>query len=115
MKTNTTVKIIAVAVVAAIAVPLSASAGHHSEDIIAGAAIGVIAGALLVSAAEGSCQYAPPPPQYYAYPRPPPQYYAPPPPPQYYGYPPPPPTYYGHRPPPPPQFYGSRSHRHHRY
>ena len=109
MKTSPTAKIIAVALGAAIAVPLTASARHpHGEDVLAGAVIGAIAVAVLASAADGACVVAPapcyappPPPVYYAPPLPPP-----PPPPCYYGYPPPPPApYYRHRPPPPPQYH----------
>ena len=60
MKTNNPAKIIAIAVAVAIAVPLSASARHHdSEDILAGAVIGCIAGVILATAADGECQYAP--------------------------------------------------------
>ena len=106
MKTSISTKIIVAGVVIALAVPLSASARNHdAENILAGVVIGCVAGAVLVSAADGGCVYAappPPPPQYY--------YYAPPPPPQYYGYPQPQPQYYGY-PKPRPQFRDCRPHR----
>ena len=64
MKTNTPIKIIAVAAAAAIAVPLSASARHHdAENILAGVVIGCVAGAVLASAADGGCVYVAPPPR----------------------------------------------------
>lgn len=112
MKTSISSKLVAAGVVAALAVPLSASARHcHSEDIIAGVVIGCVAGAVLASAADGGCVYmAPSPPP----PPPPPQYYAPPPPPQYYVYPSPPPGYYGY-PQPQPRFHACHPRRGLRY
>ena len=106
MKTNPALKIAALAVAAALAVPLAASARnrHHPdpEDVFAGAFIASVVAPLVVGAAVASsvrvesaprvvyCETPPPPPPYYyAYPPPPP-------PPQYYGYPPPP--CYGQRP-----------------
>ena len=101
MKTTLTAKLIAVGAAAALALPLTASARHHrSGDVFAGAVIGVLAGAMIASAADCSTVYvaAPPPP-----PPPPVYYYPPPPPPVYYGHPRP-----YHRPPPPPQYYHHR-------
>ena len=91
MKTNQTLKILAVAVAAAIAVPLTASARNHhpkAEDVFAGVffatvVVPLVAAAVVASSVESTpepeCEYAypPPPPEYYAYPPPPP----PPPPP----------------------------------
>ena len=96
MKTCTTTKLIAVGTAAALALPLTASARHHSSgDVFAGAVIGVIAGAMLANTVNGETVYvAPPPPP-------------PPPPPVYYYYQPvpvPAPTpYYGYYAPPAPQ------------
>ena len=112
MKTNPPTKIIAIALVAALAVPLAASARPRHpdpEDVLAGAFIASVVAPLVIGAAvasnvrieaapAGRC--APPPPQYYAYPPPPP------PPAYYYGYPPPPP--------PPQYYYGNRPMRPHR-
>ena len=99
MKTVTATKLIAVGTAAALALPLTASARHHSSgDVFAGAVIGVIAGAMLANTVNGETVYVapppPPPPVYY--------YYQPvpvPAPTPYYGYyaPPARPEYYDHR------------------
>ena len=108
MKTNIAPKLIALGTAATLALPLTASARHHhSGDVFAGAVIGVIAGAVLASTANGETVYVAPPP-----PPPPPVYYyyqpvpvpAPTP---YYGYyaPPPPPPCQRRRPGPRPDWY----------
>ena len=106
MKTSISAKIVALGVIAALAIPLSASARHaQAGDVFAGVVIGCVAGTVLDSAANSSYVYvAPPPPP----PPPPPQYYYAPPP-QYY-YAPPPPQYHLY-PQPQSQFYGGRPHR----
>ena len=103
MKTNPSLKIIALAAAVALAVPLAASARsrHHPDprDVFAGAFIASVVAPLVVGAAVASSVHVEPAPRvvYYEAAPPPPQYYAyPPPPPQYYGYPPPP--CYGRRP-----------------
>lgn len=115
MKTNQTLKILAVALAAAIAVPLTASARNHhpkAEDVFAGVffatvVVPLVAAAVVASSVESTpepeCEYAypPPPPEYYAYPPPPP------PPPPYYACPAPPP-------PPPPQVCAQPAPRPHR-
>jgi hypothetical protein len=99
MKSTVTPKLIAIGTAAALALPLTASARHHrSGDVFAGAVIGVLAGAMIASAADCNTVYVAPPPP----PPPPPVYY--------YQAPPPPPVYYGqprpyHRLPPPPEYY----------
>ena len=108
MKTVTATKLIAVGTAAALALPLTASARHHSSgDVFAGAVIGVIAGAMLANTVNGETVYVapppPPPPVYY--------YYQPvPAPTPYYGYyappaPPPPPPCHRRRPGPRPDWY----------
>ena len=100
MKTNIATKLIAVGIAATLALPLTASARshHHGGDVIAGAVIGVIAGAMIAGAAQAQPVYVapappppPPPPVYYYYqpvpvPAPTPYYgyYAPPAPPQHH-------------------------------
>lgn len=108
MKTNPSLKIIALAAAAALTVPLTASARHHHhpdpEDVFAGAFIASVVAPLVVGAAVAShVQVEAAPRVVYCEPPPPP-------PPYYYAYPPPPP-YYGY---PPPPCYGQRPMRHHR-
>ena len=85
MKASTTAKITAIALAVSLAAPLGAMARNRSGDILAGALIGVVAGSILTSAANGSGVYVAPQPVYYCPPPPPP-----PPPPVYYCPPPPP-------------------------
>ena len=62
MKASTTAKITTLALAFALAAPLGAMARNRTGDILAGALIGVVAGSILASAADGGCVYVAPPP-----------------------------------------------------
>ena len=104
MKQNQLTKVIALGLIVAMAIPLSASAGRHTRNVVAGTLVGLMVGAAMASDTVYVAP-APAPQPVYGY-----GYYAPPPPPPpayYYGCPPPPrrpaPRY--HRAPPPPPRY----------